>query len=220
MDSGRRYRHFCMMARALEVVGERWSLLIVRELLLGPRRFTDLARCLAGITPTRLTDRLRHLETVGVVARQQPSSGREVRYQLTEAGRDLEPVVEALALWGMAHAFERPRAGEPVCAAPAMIGSKAWLSKNVIPPHPVAWVWRFPADGPYTLRFTEGAWTVSPGEAADADVSIDSTPEAWAHILTAPPGSRRAGNNQVRITGEPGAVREFAEAFGLDPSAI
>src|SRR3954447_8920886 len=104
MDSGRIYPHFCMMARALEDVGERWSLLIVRDLLPGPRRFTDLTRSLGGITPTRLTNRLRSLEAAGIVVREQPSSGREVWYSLTEAGRDLEPVVEALVHWGLEHA--------------------------------------------------------------------------------------------------------------------
>src|SRR5262249_46786897 len=75
MDSGRIYRHFCMMARALEVVGEHWSLLIVRDLLLGPQRFTDLARSLQEITPTRLTNRLRQLEAAGVVTREPQTSG-------------------------------------------------------------------------------------------------------------------------------------------------
>jgi DNA-binding HxlR family transcriptional regulator len=66
-DAERIYRHFCMTARALEVIGDRWSLLIVRDLLLGPRRFTDLVRVLNPITPTRLTDRLRRLEAAEVV---------------------------------------------------------------------------------------------------------------------------------------------------------
>src|SRR5262249_9122349 len=75
MDSGRIYRHFCMMARALEVVGEHWSLPIVRDLLLGPQRFTDLARSLQEITPTRLTNRLRQLEAAGAVTPEPQTSG-------------------------------------------------------------------------------------------------------------------------------------------------
>ena len=110
MDT-RIYRHFCMMARALEVVGERWSLLIVRDLTLGPQRFTDLARGLAEITPATLTNRLRQLEASGVVTREQTGRGREVWYGLTEAGSDLGPVVDALTLWGTEHALESPHGG-------------------------------------------------------------------------------------------------------------
>src|SRR5262245_57943206 len=98
MSSGNVYPHTCVAARALEEVGERWSLLVVRDLLLGPRRFTDLARSLGGITPTRLTARLRSLEAAGIVVRAPPTAGREVWYRLTEAGRDLAPVLRALAL--------------------------------------------------------------------------------------------------------------------------
>ena len=103
------YRHFCMGARTLEVVGERWSLLIVRDLQLGPRRFTDLVRGLDEITPTRLTGRLRQLEAAGIVTRESPEVGREVWYRLTGPGRDLEPVIDALTLWGIEHA-RQPRA--------------------------------------------------------------------------------------------------------------
>jgi DNA-binding HxlR family transcriptional regulator len=72
------YRHFCMTARALEAIGERWTLLIVRDLLVGPRRFSDLERGLSDITPTRLTDRLKLLESAGIVARDSSLGGREV----------------------------------------------------------------------------------------------------------------------------------------------
>ena len=118
MSPDRVYWHFCMGARALEVIGERWTLLIVRDPLLGPLRFTDLERGLNEITPTRLTARLRLLESEGIITRDSSQAGREVWYSLTEAGRDLEPVVEALILWGMRHTLERPVAGEPVHPAP------------------------------------------------------------------------------------------------------
>jgi DNA-binding HxlR family transcriptional regulator len=100
VDSDRISKHFCMMARTLEVVGERWSLLIVRDLLLGPRRFGDLASGLGQITPTRLTDRLRRLEAAGIVVREPPSAGRDVWYRLTDAGRDLEATVDSLVVRG------------------------------------------------------------------------------------------------------------------------
>lgn len=215
MNSRHIYRHFCMMARALEVVGERWSLLIVRDLLLGPRRFTDLVRGLAEITPTRLTERLRQLEAVGIVARERTPAGREVWYRLTEAGSDLGPVVEALTLWGIEHALEDPSAGEPVYPVPAMIGTKVWLSRHAALLHPVSWGWRFPGDDSYTLSFDDGTWTLSRGGDTSSTVSVEVSPETWARLLTAPRGSRRLPG-KIHTTGKPDAIKEFAEAFSID----
>jgi DNA-binding HxlR family transcriptional regulator len=97
----RSYRDLCGIARALDVVGERWALLVVRELIFGPKRFADLHRGLPGMSQNVLTQRLRDLEESGVVARTRalpPTSG--VVYELTGHGRDLEPVLMALGRWG------------------------------------------------------------------------------------------------------------------------
>jgi DNA-binding HxlR family transcriptional regulator len=89
------------VARALDVVGERWALLVVRELMLGPKRFTDLRFGLPHVGPDVLSQRLRELEDAGVVRRGSlpPPAGSRV-YELTERGRELEPVVLALGRWG------------------------------------------------------------------------------------------------------------------------
>ena len=216
MESDRIYRHFCMMARALEVIGERWSLLIVRDLLLGPRRFTDLTRSLSEITPTRLTKRLRRLEAGGVVSRERPAGGREVWYRLTESGVDLGPVIEELTLWGIEHAREQPRPGEPAHAVPVMIGSKVWLSTHGQPPaKPVVWVWRFLDDESYTLRRDEGDWTLARVDTDPASVIVEATPEAWARLLTSSRGSRKLKRSQIRLVGEPAAIADFARAFAV-----
>jgi DNA-binding HxlR family transcriptional regulator len=216
MDSRRIYRHFCMMARALEIVGERWSLLVVRDLLLGPQRFTDLARSLPDITPTRLTNRLRQLEAAGVVAREPPTAGREVWYRLTEAGRDLAPVVDALTDWGIDHALESPRAGELVHSSPLMIGTKVFLRGRAGHlPRSVVWVWRFPGAGEYTIRYEEGAWTLARGNAEGADLVVETTLEAWGQFLTAR-GARQLPRNDIRLVGGAAAVKEFAKAFAAE----
>ncbi|MGH7313509.1 MAG: winged helix-turn-helix transcriptional regulator [Candidatus Rokuibacteriota bacterium] len=96
-----RYPQFCALARAAEVVGERWTLLIVRELLLEPRRFSDLRERLDGISASVLTERLARLQAGGLVVRRaldRPAPA--VLYELTEAGRALEPAVFALLRWG------------------------------------------------------------------------------------------------------------------------
>jgi DNA-binding HxlR family transcriptional regulator len=219
MTSRRLHRHFCMMARALELVGERWSLLIVRDLLLGQKRFTDLARGLAGITPTRLTKRLRELEAAGIVTREPPAAGREVWYQLTEAGQDLAPVVEALTLWGIQHALEPPRADEPVHPEPVMIGTKVLLDQqSERPDAPVVWVWRFPGDESYTLRLHGPAWDLSRGEAEAADVIVETTLEAWADFLTTPVEQRRLPSEEIRLAGEAAAIDAFANSFRSEPT--
>jgi DNA-binding HxlR family transcriptional regulator len=215
MDSRRIYRHFCMMARALEIVGERWALLVVRDLILGPQRFTDLARSLSDITPTRLTDRLRQLEAAGVLTREPPSRGREVWYRLTEAGLDLAPVVDALTLWGMNHALAY-NADEPVHPAPLMIGTKVFLGGHAGPlPRPVTWVWRFSANDRYTIRYHDGAWTLARGDTDAADLVVETTLESWAGFLTAR-GARKLPRGDIRLEGKAAAIRLFAKAFAAE----
>jgi DNA-binding HxlR family transcriptional regulator len=216
MEPRRVYRHFCMMARALEIVGERWSLLVVRDLLLGPQRFTDLVRSLSDITPTRLTDRLRRLEAAGIVEREPPTAGREVWYRLTEAGLDLAPALGALTLWGIDHALEPPRAGESVHPTPVMLGTKVFLSGHAGQfRRPLVWVWRFPPDDAYTIRYEEGAWTLARGNAERADLVIESTLGAWARFLSAR-GARGLPYSDIRLEGKAAAIKEFARAFSAE----
>src|SRR5436189_5452650 len=107
-----RYNQYCALARALDVVGDRWALLIVRELVPGPRRFTDLIDGLPGISRNLLTQRLRALERDGIVARQElpPPAARQV-YELTDEGRDLADGTGPLIAWG-ARRLGQPEAGE------------------------------------------------------------------------------------------------------------
>lgn len=108
------YDQYCPVARALEFVGERWTLLVVRELMLGPRRFTDLIDELPGISTNVLTTRLKDLEDAGIVRKRTlpPPAGSTV-YELTEESAPLAPVLVAMAQWGMTM-LERPRRNEKV----------------------------------------------------------------------------------------------------------
>src|SRR5258708_34409822 len=97
----RSYGQFCGLARALELVGERWALLIIRELLVGPRRFTDLRQGLPRIPTNVLSDRLKELEQAGIVRRRVlPRPAASVVYELTEYGNLLEEPPMRLGLWG------------------------------------------------------------------------------------------------------------------------
>ncbi len=95
---GASYHQFCPVAKAMELLDERWTLLIVRELIAGSQRFNDVRRGVPRMSPTLLSKRLGQLVRAGVVDRR--DEGDEVRYVLTPAGRDLRPVVEALGAWG------------------------------------------------------------------------------------------------------------------------
>lgn len=95
---GSPYRQFCPVSKAMELLDERWTMLVVRELVIGSERFNDLRRGLPRMSPTLLSRRLQQLEGAGIVERQ--VSGKEVRYVLTEAGQELRPVVEAVGTWG------------------------------------------------------------------------------------------------------------------------
>src|SRR5260370_8664189 len=95
------YGRFCPLSRALDVIGERWTLVIVQELLKQPRRYGTLLDRLPGISTSVLADRLRRLEQAGVVAREPGAVGAGVRYTLTDPGRGLKEALRALRPWGV-----------------------------------------------------------------------------------------------------------------------
>jgi DNA-binding HxlR family transcriptional regulator len=95
------YGQFCPVAKAAEVLGERWTILIIRELLLGTTRFSDLQRALSQISPTLLTKRLNQLQDCGLVVRKKVPEQRRTEYHLAPAGRELLPIVIGLGEWGM-----------------------------------------------------------------------------------------------------------------------
>ncbi|WP_432156461.1 winged helix-turn-helix transcriptional regulator [Streptomyces sp. bgisy153] len=108
MSPRRSYDQYCSAARALDTVGDRWTLLIVRELLAGPRRYTDLHADLPGVSTDVLASRLKDMERDGLAARRRlPPPGAAYVYELTSRGRRLLPVLQALGEWGQAELGER-----------------------------------------------------------------------------------------------------------------
>jgi DNA-binding HxlR family transcriptional regulator len=128
MGKKRSYGQHCTVARALDVVGERWTLLLVRELSTGPKRFKDLLRGLPGIGTNLLAGRLKALEGEGIVCRSTlpPPAGSNV-YELTGLGRELEPVVVALSRWG-ARLLEAPGEGHEMRAGWAAVALRSALA--------------------------------------------------------------------------------------------
>ncbi len=148
MPTSRSYQDACGIARALDVVGERWALLVVRELLLGPQRFSDLRRGLPGASSNLVADRLRELQGRDVVRRRKlaPPAGSWV-YELTEQGRELEPIVLALGAWGLRSPL--PPAPTTLSATSVLIFLRA--SARPDPQAPAA---------TYRLELDDQVWTV------------------------------------------------------------
>jgi|SRR5947209_16435956 len=167
----RTYAQFCSIARALDLVGERWTLLVIRDLLVGPQRYTDLLNNLPGIGPNVLSARLKSLEELGAVERKAlPPPAASTVYELTELGRGLEAVVLDLARWG--HNFmDTPRPDEHQRLSWYMTGVRALF-------HPedargVHDTYEFDVDDArFNVRVDDGTIDVRQGAAETHDVLI------------------------------------------------
>ncbi|HEX2809948.1 MAG TPA: helix-turn-helix domain-containing protein, partial [Kineosporiaceae bacterium] len=182
MPTSRSYGEACGIARALDVVGERWALLVVRELLLGPQRFSDLRRALPRASSNLVADRLRELDGHGVVRRRKLAApaGSWV-YELTEWGRELEPIVLALGGWGL----RVPLPPEPMLSALSVL---LFLrgSARPDPAAPTA-VYRVELDDRvWAIRSESGRVDIQPGEPAAADVSLRTDPRTLNALLADP----------------------------------
>jgi DNA-binding HxlR family transcriptional regulator len=172
----RTYGQACPVARTLDVVGDRWAMLVVRDLRLGPKRFSDLAAGLPGIAPTVLTQRLRDLAAHGVVERRElaPPAAAAV-YALTPRGRDLEPVFQALATWGMGE-----RLDGALLPDPAVLGLRRSFRPSG-PPWTATVQLRIGRDS-YVARIVDGELEAlgrgDTGVDAVADAVLTGTPEA------------------------------------------
>jgi len=167
----RPYAQVCPIATALDVLGDRWTLLIVRDLMLGPRRYTDLQRGLPGIPPDVLTTRLRHLESAGLIAARElpPPASRRV-YELTADGSEVLPVLLALGRWGWS------RMEEPSDPEDLVLGRV--LMSCLIDPAPTAdsGVWEMWVDEePVTVTVNDGRLTIEWGECTNPDASVRMT---------------------------------------------
>jgi Predicted transcriptional regulators len=107
-----KYQQYCPVARALEILADRWTLLIVREVFLGSHRFNDIERGLPGISRSLLASRLRDLEQSGIIERLPSTRSNVAEYHFSDAGRALKPVIEALGGWGVRWAFDDPKPEE------------------------------------------------------------------------------------------------------------
>jgi DNA-binding HxlR family transcriptional regulator len=208
------YAHYCPVAHALEVVGDRWSLLIVRDLLEKPQRFTDLLHSCNNITPKWLTIRLRELEEAKIIERERQSDRREVWYRLTPSGQDLRPVVESLWDWGLQYAMSAPRPGEVVRPDRVMNTLTTLLNKRGKKlPGPRRWLFNFTPGGCYVVSFDGIKWATTNGTIENPDVIIGTAPEAWATFLAIKRSERGQYAQIMQIAGSQESIGEFWQTF-------
>jgi DNA-binding HxlR family transcriptional regulator len=216
----RSYDHFCVLSRALERIGDRWTLLVIRDLLSGRKRFTDLMDRLGGITPKTLTQRLRELEQDGVVVADREPGRREVWYRLTDAGADLAPAIDALTWWGVRHAWRPPGRDEALHAEHLLMAATQVIDRIGGDPAPVRWHLELEDDGDYIIESDGGRWTLGnrrPDE--PADVTIRTTTAALKQFVTEPT-PERASALGIQISGGAAAVARFHRLFWTFREAV
>jgi DNA-binding HxlR family transcriptional regulator len=180
----RTYNDACLIARALDIVGERWALLIVRELRFGPRRFSDLRTALCNASTNLLTDRLRELETNGVVARRRlpPPAGSTV-YLLTDWGAELSGVLDALGAWA-SHGAPPPSPTAVLTPTSILLALTSTLSPDRRRRWPTIHI--VFDEGVWTASVEDGNLRVASGEHGTAQVVVRTDPWTLNRLLDDP----------------------------------
>lgn len=217
MADRRSYGQGCPVAHALDLIGERWALLVVRELRLGARRYVDLQASLPGVGPSVLSQRLRDLERVGVIRRRRlaPPAGSYV-YELTEWGTELEPVFRQLARWGMRSPVV-PLAGE-VSADSMMLGLRTFFGTRSDPDWTASYDVRLERDS-YRIVIDKGQLiSLTRGDSeGPADVRIDTNRAGWQALCSrtlSVSAAIKAG--EVSIVGDTRTAQLLVDAARLD----
>jgi DNA-binding HxlR family transcriptional regulator len=220
MATTRTYDDGCAAAHALDLVGERWALLVVRELLLGPKRFTDLRAGLPHTSPNVLAQRLRGLEAAGVVRRGKlPPPAASRIYELTEWGRDLEPVIIALGRWGVRSPTKPPDA---VLGVDSLILSfRTMFDPERAEELGASYEFRLGEDR-FRAEVAEGGLEIQRGSAERPDVTVETDAGTLAALVYKDLGLDEALNSgDMRIEGDSNLVERFLTLFPLpEPAAL
>jgi DNA-binding HxlR family transcriptional regulator len=214
MVTMRTYCDGCAAAHALDLIGERWALLVVRELVLGPKRFTDLRAGLPNASPNVLAQRLRELEGAGVVRRRKlPPPAASRVYELTDWGMELEPIIIGLGRWG-ARSPSRPR------DAGLGVDSLILSFRTMFDPRAAEGL-----DASYELRLGEdrfravvadGRFEVERGSVEGPDVVIEGDPgELAALVYEGRRLDEALRSGEIRVEGDRSAVERFLRLFPL-----
>jgi DNA-binding HxlR family transcriptional regulator len=199
----RSYDQFCSLARTLDVVGERWTLLVVRELMLGPRRFSDFLPALPGVGRNLLSARLRHLEEQGLVARRTlpPPAGVQV-YELTQDGRDLGPALAELSRWGVEH-LEVPPPGAVFRPAWGMFPLSYMANTEAAAGLREDYEFRV-GEETFTIQVRDGVVEPRTGPSDDPDLVVTMSPETLRELFEGKLAAMDGlGQGRITIEGPP-----------------
>jgi DNA-binding HxlR family transcriptional regulator len=208
------YAQYCPVAHALELVGERWALLIVRELLNGPKRYTDLAAALPGIGTNILASRLKDLETFDVVRKRRlpPPAAANV-YELSPYGEELREPVYALARWG-AKSLGAPTPADSLAPGWLVNAVRATCTSGCVPDK--VFELRI-GDESVTARFVDDELVVEPGSSGDADTVIETDPATLFCVASREVAiSEAIANGVVRVDGKRRDAERFLSLFSFD----
>lgn len=206
----RTYRQYCAVAKALDVIGDRWTLLTVRELLLrGPSRYTDLRNGLPGIATNLLAERLRDLEAAGIVAREEaPPPVATTLFSLTPRGEQLAPVLHELLHWGMPLMEEGPAEGDVFRGQWMTWGAEMALTDRE-PEAPPVTVQVLADEEPSYVEVGGGAVHVTPGRVSDPAAVVRGPVHPILGLLTGHIDLAAAAAMGVELDGELGAVERM-----------
>jgi DNA-binding HxlR family transcriptional regulator/putative sterol carrier protein len=216
----RTYDDGCAAAHALDLVGERWALLVVRELLLGPKRFTDLRSGLPHASPNVLAQRLRDLEAAGVVRRGKlPPPAASKIYELTEWGQDLEPVIIALGRWGVRSPTKPPDAELGVDSL--ILSFRTMFDPDRAEGLDASYEFRI-GEGRFRAEVAEGRLEIERGTAEQPDATIESDAGTLAGLVYDDLELGDAlSSGDLRIKGDREAVERYLALFPLpEPAAV
>jgi DNA-binding HxlR family transcriptional regulator len=206
----RSYDEYCSIAKSLDLVGDRWTLLVVRELSLrGPSRYTDLRNGLPGVATNLLADRLRDLEAAGLVAREEaPPPIATTLFRLTERGTGLKPVLDELMRWGLPLMVEQR--DEDAVRSHWLAGAlEVMLGDRRTDGDPVTLELRL-GDGPIVLTAADGGVKLSLGAASDPDAALAGPPRPIMGLLLGYLDLGAAEAMGVTVEGDAGVIGRFA----------
>jgi DNA-binding HxlR family transcriptional regulator len=212
--TNQQYGQFCGLARAAEIVGQRWTLLILRDLSVGDRRYSDLVAGLPGIPTNTLAGRLKELEEEGLVARIAPSGAeRSVVYRLTPRGEELQPALDALSRWGAA-GMRTPREGEIVTTASMTSAFKVAAGDGLVPKSwNTSYTVHVTDDVVVHLVMRDGRISVGPGPAESPDLIITAGPGIRDLLAGELDADTAVATGAVQLEGDAALFRRFADSL-------
>lgn len=213
----RSYDDGCAVAQIMDVIGERWALLVMRELMFGPKRFTDLRADLPGISANVLTQRLEGLEAAGIVARRRlpPPAGSQV-YELTDWGAEAEILFRAIGRWAARSPFLAPA---PMSVNSAILSMRTMFSAERAGDLRCAFALEL-SGLEFAVNVADGALTIEPGRASHPDARISGSPDMLVRALYGGESvDALAAEGALRVEGDAALFQRYCDCFPLPEQA-